>query len=118
MELILKRTRFNEFYTSGQMYLNGAYFCFTLEDKITEIPNSGTMMYKVSLKDTKLGPDTICVGENAYIHAGKIALDNSIIIGYKINKIGLILPGTTKICINDLKYQIRNAEETILRIMN
>ena len=140
MELILKRTRFGNLITTGQLYIDGAYFCFTLEDKVREVPNVPVQKWKIA-KETaipsglyevilenspKFGPETPTILDvpgfsNIRMHAGNTQFDTDgcIIVGYRIRDDGVIIPGTTKPAVNDLKHALRNANsEVSIRIMN
>lgn len=134
LELILQRTRFRDTITTGQLYADGAYFCFTLEDKVrpagepkvhgeTAIPIG---IYKVVLENSpKFGVDTptlLNVPGFQYIriHAGNTEADTEgcIIVGYKVREDGIIVPGSTRPCVADLKKLIKEAAGTQIRIMN
>lgn len=141
MELILKRTRFRDHITSGQLYVDGAYFCFTLEDKVRE-PKDGqgdvnkwkikgetaipSGLYEIVLEfSPKFGSDTITLlkvpgFDKIRIHAGNTQLDTEgcIIVGYKVRDDGVIIPGTTRACVNDLKQLVRKTGHTTIRILN
>ena len=41
MELVLNRTYFADDYTIGKLFINGKYFCDTLEDKVREYKIKG-----------------------------------------------------------------------------
>lgn len=43
MELKLKRIALRDTYTIGRLYLNGTYFCDTLEDKVRDINKDGDL---------------------------------------------------------------------------
>lgn len=43
MELTLKRIALRDTYTIGRLYLNGTYFCDTLEDKVRDINKDGDL---------------------------------------------------------------------------
>ena len=139
MELILKRTRFRDTITTGQLYVDGAYFCFTLEDKVREIPGEPVQkwkvqnetaipqgLYTVGLEDSPhFGPETLTIFKvpgftGIRIHAGNTQADTDgcIIVGYKIRDDGVIIPGTTKPAVSDLKQVVRKAENCTIRIMN
>lgn len=140
MELLLKRTRFRDKITTGQLYLNGEFLMFTLEDKVREKPGvpvqswkvNGetaipTGIYRVELENSpKFGPDTPTlrnVPGFSYIriHAGNTEKDTEgcIIVGYKVREDGIIIPGTSKPALNDLKAMIRRAnEEVTIKIVN
>ena len=137
MELLIKRTRFRDTITSGQLYVDGAYFCFTLEDKVREVPNQPVEtwkvwgetaipygLYRLTLENSpRFGPDTITLNNvpgfsKIRIHAGNTHMDTEgcIIVGYKVREDGVILPGSTRTCLNDLKQIIRKESEITLRI--
>lgn len=40
MKIEIKRIAFKDGYTIGRLYLNGEYFCDTLEDKVRNLPKS------------------------------------------------------------------------------
>lgn len=124
LELTLLRNRFKEDYTAGQLYIDGVYFCFTLEDKVREqdgvpiekwkiygqtaIPQG---IYEVFLDDSpKFGPQTLTLKDvpgfsKIRIHSGNTSVDTEgcIIVGYRLNNNGVIVPGTTKKALLDLK---------------
>lgn len=134
MELILKRVRFEELYTTGQLYIDGEYFCFTLEDKVREIPGQPVKswkipkmtaipsgMYTITFENSpKFGPDTLTINDvpgftGIRIHTGNTHLDTDgcPIVGYKITEKGVIVPGTTKTCLIDLKRRLKEAKDVI-----
>lgn len=41
MELLLKRVALQDTYTIGKLYVNGKYFCDTLEDKVRDLNKDG-----------------------------------------------------------------------------
>ena len=43
MELKLKRTFLQDTYTIGKLYVDGAYFCDTLEDKVRDLNKDGDL---------------------------------------------------------------------------
>lgn len=43
MKLTLKRIALRDTYTIGRLYLNGTYFCDTLEDKVRDINKDGDL---------------------------------------------------------------------------
>lgn len=140
MELILKRTRFRDTITTGQLYLNGEFFCFTLEDKVREkdgvpvqnwkvkgetaIPSG---LYKVGFENSpRFGPETLTLfdvpGFTAIrIHSGNTEKDTEgcIIVGFRVRDDGVIIPGTTKTALNHLKAIVRRADEEVtIMILN
>ncbi len=142
MELILKRTRFRDTITTGQLYVDGAYFCFTLEDMVREpkdwdgknvekwkikeetaIPSG---LYNVTLEDSPhFGPETMTINkvpgfDLIRIHAGNTEKDTEgcVIVGYKVRDDGVIIPGSTRPAVADLKALVRKSESTTIRILN
>lgn len=49
MKLQLKRRYKGPDYTIGSLYVNGAYFCDTLEDKVRDIPKEGKIPGKTAI---------------------------------------------------------------------
>ena len=43
MELLLKRTALKDTYTIGKLYVNGTYFCDTIEDKVRDLNKDGDL---------------------------------------------------------------------------
>ena len=43
MELLVRRLVFNKNYTEGQLFIDGAYFCDTLEDKTRDFNKDGDL---------------------------------------------------------------------------
>ena len=41
MKLILKRIALRDTYTIGKLYIDGVYFCDTLEDKVRDLNKNG-----------------------------------------------------------------------------
>lgn len=141
MELTLKRVRFGDYITTGQLYVNGVYFCFTLEDKVRE-PAKGYKsvdewkvkgetaipygLYKVVLEDSpKFGSETMTLvdvpGFNKIrIHSGNTQNDTEgcIIVGYKITDTGVIIPGTTRPAVADLKRLVKMGPSTSIKIFS
>ena len=135
MRLKLLRNRYNEEWTTGQLYLEDTYFCFTLEDEVRE--DEGTPVkewkvdhetaiprgiYKVTLETSpRFGPNTITIHNvpgfsGVRFHSGNTEKDTDgcIIVGYRIIDGGIIVPGTTRTCLADLKrILMREPEHTI-----
>ena len=128
MELILQRTRLRDDYTTGQLYIDGEYFCFTLEDKVRE--ENGVPVEKWKVKgetaipqgfyelgvehSPRFGSGTITIKrvpgfDFIRIHTGNSSKDTEgcILVGYKVSgDHGLIIPGTTRPALNDLKKKL------------
>lgn len=60
MKLILKRIAFKETYTIGRLYVDGVYFCDTIEDKDRGLDDS--MSVEEILKKKKYGQTAIPTG--------------------------------------------------------
>jgi hypothetical protein len=43
MELLLKRIALQDTYTIGKLYINGTYFCDTIEDKVRDLNKDGDL---------------------------------------------------------------------------
>ena len=43
MELTIKRIALNNTYTIGKLYINGSYFCDTIEDKVRDLNKDGDL---------------------------------------------------------------------------
>lgn len=43
MELLLKRIALRDSYTIGKLYINGVYFCDTVEDKVRDLNKDGDL---------------------------------------------------------------------------
>ena len=144
MKLLLLRTRFHNGWTGGQLYINDEYFCFTLEDQMREPENrlGGERIavekwkvygetaiprgiYKVVFANSpKFGPDTLSLlkvegFEGIRIHAGNSAKDTEgcIIVGYRITRGGIIVPGTTRPALRDLKLRLKEQKDMTIQII-
>lgn len=132
MKLKLLRSRFGETLTNGQLYIEGDFFAFTLEDKVREqdgvaveqwkvkgetaIPRG---IYEVVLQTSpRFGPDTPTLlrvpgFENIRIHAGNRPEDTEgcIIVGFKLDPAsGIIVPGTSRPAVAELKRRLLQTE--------
>ena len=144
MKLLLLRTRFHDGWCGGQLYINDDYFCFSLEDQVREPENrlGGERVavekwkvygetaiprgiYNVVFANSpKFGPDTITLlkvegFEGIRIHAGNSAKDTEgcIIVGYRITRGGIIVPGTTRPALRDLKLRLKGQEDISMEIL-
>lgn len=134
MELLLLRNRFYPTHTIGQLYVDGTYFSFVLEDAIREILGQPVEKwkvqnetaipqgrYKITLEDSgRFGPDTPTINnvpgfKYIRMHAGNVEgdTDGCLILGYKLaNTPGeqdIIAFGTTKPAVADLKGKLKHA---------
>lgn len=129
MILTLFRVRLGAKRTTGQLYINDIFFCFTLEDVVREIEGQPvekwkvknetaipTGKYSVTLENSpKFGADTITVNkvpgfQGIRIHAGNNENDTEgcVILGYKLNDDSTVLYGTTRTAVTDLKQKIKD----------
>jgi len=134
MDLLLSRVKFYDNRTNGQLYVGGNFFCFTLEDTVREVPNLPVEQwkiknqtaipvgrYKLVLENSpKFGPDTPTlklVPGFSYIriHSGNTEKDTEgcIILGYKLGANGVIVPGTTRTAVADLKAILKRTKEDV-----
>lgn len=125
------------------MYIDGEFFCFTLEDVVREqvgkpveewkvkgvtaIPR-GT--YKVTLEESpKFGPDTMTINDvpgfsNIRIHSGNTEKDTEgcLILGYRTSdqEDGTIKIqyGSTRPAVRDLKEKVKAATEEVIITIN
>lgn len=115
MELILKRTAKRDTYTIGHLYVDGSYFCDTLEDRVrdlgkerkvpgeTAIPEGRyEVVVNISPKFRRLLPRLLTVPhfDGILIHRGNTAKDSA----------GCILVGENKVkgmVINSTGYEER-----------
>ena len=138
MKLLLLRTRFHNGWTGGQLYINDEYFCFTLEDQVREKYGVAVEKWKVYgetaipcgtyemvfANSPKFGPDTLSLlkvpgFEGIRIHAGNSAKDTEgcIIVGYRITRGGVIVPGTTRPALRDLKLRLKEQKDMTIQII-
>ena len=138
MKLKLLRNRFKEDYTAGQLYIEDEFFCFTLEDKVREedgvavekwkIPGETAIprgIYKVVFQDSPhFGPETLTLlnvpgFKYIRIHGGNTAKDTEgcLLVGYRINDSGVIVPGTSRPALRDLKRRLRNEADITIQII-
>lgn len=130
--------------TIGQLYVNGEYFCFTLEDKVREVSGQPVDKWKVPEETAipqgrypvqlqvspRFGPDTLSILNvpgfaGIRMHAGNTAEDTEgcPLLGYSLTEDGkMIRPGTTRTAVADLKGKLRGAfkvgEKCFISIFN
>jgi len=132
MNLKLLRVKKYENRTQGQLYIDNEFFCFTLEDVDREIPGvpveqwkikgetcipKGT--YKVTLETSnRFGVNTPTINDVPgftfiRIHSGNTEAhtEGCPLVGYKINSVGIILPGTTRPAFKDLQEKLKGQKE-------
>ena len=138
MNLTLVRNRFYDTHTIGQLYIDGEYFCFTLEDVVREQPGVPVEKWKVKnetaipygtykiefVNSPKFGENSMWVHDvpgftGILIHSGNTDKDTSgcIIVGHKLttlnDKVDIIKPGTTRAAVTDLKEKLLQAKDPI-----
>ena len=62
MELKLKRTKFEKNYTEGKLYINGKYFCDTIEDTERNLPLKCPTTFECKCKEKIYGETAILKG--------------------------------------------------------
>ena len=62
MELKLKRTKFEKNYTEGKLYINGKYFCDTIEDTERDLPLKCPTISECKCKEKVYGETAILRG--------------------------------------------------------
>ena len=130
MEITVKRMKFYKEGTIGQMYLDGEFFCFTLEDVVREVPGEPvekwkvpgetaipTGKYQVVLQNSPhFGHDTPTLlkvpgFDYIRIHSGNTDKDTEgcLILGYRTTETGKIAYGSTRPAVRDLKEKLKGA---------
>jgi hypothetical protein len=145
MKLKLLRTKLRDNLTNGQLYINDEFFCFTLEDKVREPLQNGAGgdgvpvekwkikgetaiprgIYEVVLEDSpRFGPDTITLRNvpgftKIRVHSGNSPDDTEgcIIVGFRLNDNGIIVPGTTRPAVRELKARIRGHQKVTIQVV-
>jgi hypothetical protein len=127
------RVRFFKTHTIAQVYIDGDFFCFALEDVVREVPGQAVEKWKVPHETAipagvygvhlenspKFGSDTPTIEsvpgfEEIRIHSGNTDhdTDGCLILGYKLDANSLIQFGTTRPAVADLKAKIKKAMST------
>ena len=114
MKLVLNRTYLGDSYTIGKLYIDGVYFCDTLEDKVRDLSKEEKVKHQTAIpkgtykvivnQSPRLKRDlprllNVPHFDGILIHRGNTADDSS----------GCILVGENKIIgkvINSTKYEI------------
>lgn len=138
MELKLKRTKFSSNYTLGELFINGMFFCYTVEDVDRDINKDGDLddtgetkvygetaipkgIYKVILSMSnrfkKLLPEVLDVKGFAgiRIHSGNTALDSHgcIIVGLQKTADGV---ASSRDAMNKLMNKLDGVKDITLTI--
>lgn len=131
MEILLQRLK-DPFptRTPGELYINGVFIGFSVEDEIREVAGQPVEEWKVKGKTAipsgrylvtlehspRFGPETITLHhvpgfEGIRIHAGNDEGDSAgcPLVGYEITREGTIAFGQTKACVANLKRNVREA---------
>ena len=132
MKLKLRRNRFFEDRTIGQLYIDEELFCFVLEDVVREDPNPDTPhneakvyaetaipegRYKISLVNSpKFGENSIYLHDvpgytGILIHGGYGPANTAgcLLVAYKLDKNNFLNYATSKPALQDLKEKIKQA---------
>lgn len=131
MNIKLLRTKSYPTHTSGQLYLEDEFFCFTVEDVVREIEGQPVEHWKIPGETAiprgkyrltfetspRFGPDTITIQsvpgfKGIRIHAGNTHLDTEgcPIVGFRLLN-GVVIPGTSKPALLELKRRLRAVKE-------
>lgn len=128
MKIEIKRDTFTEKSTIGKMYIDGAYFCETLEDKDRKLEEGGTKIYAetciprgtyaleidYSPKYQKMMPHILDVPQfkGIRIHPGNTDADSEgcILVGRTREKDFI---GHSKLTYNELIIRLRDATDKI-----
>jgi hypothetical protein len=132
MHITVRRTFMSDTTTTGELYINGSYFCHTLED-VVRLDNPATPqneglkiwgktaipagIYKIivnlSPRFKKFMPRLVDVPgfDGILIHGGNTAEDTNgcILVGYTLNDNHDIAPGTSRIAYDALFQKIEQA---------
>lgn len=127
MKLTLKRTDFTDNSTIGELFIDGAFFCYTIEDKVREVKIKGvtaipTGTYKVivnmSNRFKKLMPLLLDVPnfEGVRIHAGNTSADTEgcLILGYSKSA---NFVGNSKKAVADFMKKIEGQKDITITIL-
>lgn len=130
MNLVLYRTKKLPTHTIGQLYIDGDFFCFTLEDVVREVEGEPVEKWKIKhetaipmgqyeiklVHSPKFGKDSPWLQNvpgftEILIHSGVTHKDTSgcIIVGYELLANDIIKPSSTRICRDDLRIKLRKA---------
>lgn len=126
MEIVVKRMTFTDNSTIGEMFIDGKFFCYTLEDKvrdvkiktITAIPY-GEYEVKITMSNRfkKLMPLLLNVPnfEGVRIHAGNDSThtEGCILVG---NTKGKDFIGESVVAFNELMNKLKNEKSIKIKI--
>lgn len=143
MDLQLQRIEKDRDRTPGELRVNGVFFCYTLEDRIREVPGEPTCKWKVDgataipsgryrivlVDSPHFGKDTINLVDVpgfSYIrmHSGNTELDTEgcILVGYQLTELHTIVVGQTHAARDNLKRNVKEAlarsEQVWIAILN
>lgn len=133
IELKLERRNLQEGYTEGVLFVDGEYFCDTLEDKVRDLPEEKKVMHETAIP---AGTYKVIVNqspkfkrelprlldapffEGILIHRGNYPKDTSgcILVGEKRGKDGVIINSTPY----ELKLTqlLKTADEVEIEVIN
>lgn len=132
LELVLQRKphHFSRVRTPGELYGNGVFLMFSVEDTCREIAGQPVASWKlhgataipagryaVTLEDSpRFGPDTLTINrvdgfEGIRIHAGndENVSEGCPLVGYELTAEGTIAFGQTRAAVKNLKRAVREA---------
>ena len=114
MELILRRKPTEIETTFGQLFVDGAFECYTLEDAVREVPGEPVHLwkikdrtaipsglYRITLENSPhFGPDTLTINnvpgfDHIRIHSGtdKDSTEGCVIVGDAIDTLAMTISG-------------------------
>lgn len=140
MLVVCKRQPTREEVTIGDLLIDDAHFCYTLEDAIREIPGAPVHTWKIPGRTAipagkyritleyspRFGPRTITLNDvpgfsGVRVHSGNSILDTEgcPIVGYKLDSTGLrIAPGESRPALSALKALLSSPGEHYWVVVN
>lgn len=143
LELLLQRTEKDRTRTPGELRVNGIFYCYTLEDRIRELPGEPVEKWKVpgttaipsgrfriELEDSPhFGPDTITLRavpgfDYIRMHSGNTEqhTEGCVLLGYQLTDLHTIVVGQTHAARDNLKRVVKEAiargQEVWITILN
>lgn len=130
LELTLQRTEKDPLRTPGELYVRDVFYCYTLEDRVREVPGEPVENWKVpgttaipsgrfrlTLVDSPhFGKDTIAINhvpgfEYIRMHSGNTErnTEGCVLLGYQLTHLHTIVVGQTHAARDNLKRVIREA---------
>lgn len=126
MELTLQRKTFNEKFTLGELFIDGVFFCYTVEDKVRDVKIKGItaiafgrykMIINMSNRFKKMMPLLLDVPffEGVRIHSGNTAEDSEgcVIVGMVKTDNGV---GMSRVAFTKLMEKLKGQNNIYLTI--